>query len=274
MRAGERLKSGLKLAARGLIAGRPWPRAGCSLILTYHSVGARAHEMNVTPAAFAEQMVWLAGVLPVVPLTEAFARAECVAITFDDGFRDNYTEAAPVLARLGLPATVFVVTERLGAWLDRDERVPESRLMSWDEVSELSAAGWAIGGHTLSHPMLSRLSAAEQRREIAGCKAQIETRIGRRVEAFAYPFGSALDYTDVTRAIVRESGYVFAVSNRYGVNAPAEDRWALRRVWIDRTDTLESFRAKVEGRLDRLAWFDHALGIRARRFMNQLLRAG
>jgi peptidoglycan/xylan/chitin deacetylase (PgdA/CDA1 family) len=274
MRAGERFKSGLKLAVRGIVAGPPRARAGCSILLTYHSVGTRDHETNVGPAAFEEQMKWLADSMRVVPLAEAVERADGVALTFDDGYRDNYIEAAPVLARLGLPATVFVVTGRLGAWLDHDVRAAESRLMSWEDLRALAGAGWTIGGHTLSHPILTRLSEADQRREISCCKAQIEERLGLCAEAFAYPFGSALDFSEVTRAIVRECGYTCAVSNRYGVNGPGADRWALRRVWVDRTDTLDSFRAKVEGRLDRLAWLDNAIGIRARRIVNQLLRAG
>jgi len=162
----------------------------------------------------------------------------------------------------------------MGGWLDHDVCRPESQVMSWDDLRALAAKGWAIGGHTMNHPQLSGLSADEQRREISGCKQKLEAVLEAPVEAFAYPFGSALDYTEASREIVRESGYSFALSNRFGVNTRRADRWALRRIWVDRGDTLESFRAKVEGRLDRLAWLDSAVGIRARRLMNQVLRAG
>jgi len=256
-----------------MVVGPPRSRAGCSVILTYHSVGTRDHEMNVTPAAFREQMTWLADNARVVPLSEAVETAEGVAITFDDGYRDNLIEAAPVLDALRLPATVFAVPGRMGAWLDHDTHVPEARLMSWDELRKLAANGWTIGGHTVNHPRLSALDADEQRREIADCKRDLEQQLGARVDSFAYPFGSGLDYTATTRGIVRECGFAYAVSNRFGVNHMHADRWALRRIWVDRSDTLESFRAKVEGRLDRLAWLDSPVGIRARRLMNQLLRA-
>lgn len=273
MHTGERFKSGLKRAARGIVVGPPRSRAGCSVILTYHSVGTRDHEMNVTPAAFREQMAWLADHVKVVPLAQAAETAEGVAITFDDGYRDNFTEAAPVLEAFGLPATVFAVPGGMGAWLDHDAHTPDAQLMTWDELRSLAAKGWTVGGHTMSHPRLAQLTENQQREEIAGSKRELEEKLGIGVEAFAYPFGSALDYTDASRDIVRESGYAFAVSNRFGVNTARSDRWALRRIWVDRSDTLESFRAKVEGRLDRLAWLDSAVGIRARRLMNQLLRA-
>jgi len=274
MHAGERFKSGLKRAARGAMSGPARSREGCCVILTYHSVGARDHEMNVTPAAFREQMAWLAGNARVLPLAEAIAGSAGVAITFDDGYRDNFTAAAPVLAEFGLSATLFAVAGRMGGWLDHDVKCAESQTMSWDELRALSEAGWTIGGHTMTHPRLSRLNEAEQRREIVECKAAIEGEIRRAVDCFAYPFGSALDFSAASRAIVREAGYAIAVSNCYGVNGPGADRWALRRIWIDRSDTLESFRAKVEGRLDRLAWLDSGVGIRARWLMNRVLRAG
>ena len=68
--------------------------------------------------------------------------------------------------------------------------------------------------------------------------------------------------------------YRIALSNQYGINRPNADPWSLRRIWMDRSDTFDSFRAKVAGRLDRLARFDSPFGIHARRFVNRFLRAG
>ena len=274
MRTGEQLKGGLKRLVKGVAAGPARPNAGRSLILTYHSVGARDHEMNVTPRNFAEQMAWLTDTRAVNSLAEVVERGEGVAITFDDGYRDNLLEAAPILSRRNISASVFIVSGRVGAWLDHDTRATQSQLMSWDEIAEIAAAGWAIGSHTVTHPVLSRLSPERQRREIADSKSEIESRLKASLASFAYPFGSALDYTAQTQRLVRQSGYAFALSNRYGTNGAGADRFALRRVWIDRRDTLETFQAKVERRLERLAWLDGAVGIRARRVMNRLLRAG
>ena len=274
MTLGERIKTGMKrsVKAAAVTAGRlsPAPKA-CSRILTYHSVGRRDHEMNVTPEAFREQMAWLAENCKVVPLAEAVEGRGGVAITFDDGYRDNLTEAAPVLREFGLPATVFVVADRLGGMLDHDDNPATSTLMTWDEAKQLEAQGVTIGGHGMTHRRLSGLNEEEQREEIGGCRLRIEEALGHPVEAFAYPFGSSLDYTSLTESLVQESGYDFALSNRYGPVTPGANRWALRRIWVDRTDGIGAFQAKVEGRMDGLALLDSGLGIRARRAVNRLL---
>jgi peptidoglycan/xylan/chitin deacetylase (PgdA/CDA1 family) len=270
---GERLKGGLKRAVRRAAESRT-PAGARSVILTYHSVGRRNHEMNVCPPAFAQQMRWLADHCAVIAASRAAAGEPGVAITFDDGYRDNLIEAAPVLDGYRMPVTVFVVPARVGAFLDHDDPLDESaRLMTWDQLREIQRRGWTIGGHTMTHCRLSRIDVDRQRSEIAGCRRAIATELGVDADGFAYPFGSALDYTDASVRMAREAGFTFAVSNRYGVNTPKSERFELRRIWIDRRDTLATFAAKVQGRLDRLAWFDSAAGIRARRLANRLLRS-
>lgn len=273
MHPGDRLKGGLKSAARRF-AVTDRRDAEVPVILTFHSVGTRDHEMNVRPDVFAEQMHWLADNASVISLDDAAAGTPGVAVTFDDGYLDNLINAAPVLAQHEIPATVFVVAARTGMILDHDGGDPNARLLTWDQLAALLDAGWTVGGHTMTHPRLSDLSRSEQRHEIQGCKRVIERSLDVEVRAFAYPFGSALDYTPESAALVREAGYRYAVSNRYGICRPIIDRWQMRRIWIDRRDTLESFRDKVEGRLDRFAWMDSAAGIWARRTLNELLRVG
>lgn len=273
---GDHIKRQLKMAARGLtlVGENGAPTENCSHVLTYHSVGDRDHEMNVTPDAFRAQMEWLAENAHVCSLAEATEGCGGVAITFDDGYLDNLTNAAPVLSELGLPATVYVVPGRVGQWLDHDEQDRSAVLMTWDEVRELESSGWTIGGHTLTHQRLSTLNMLDRRTEIVKCTEVLEDELGHEMESFAYPYGSALDYNEYSKELVRQCGYKFAVSNRFGAIQPGADRWALRRIWIDRTDTLESFRAKAIGALDKLAWLDSAVGIRARRALNGLLKTG
>ena len=276
MALGDRIKRQLKLAARGLtmIGEGKGPAKICSRILTYHSVGERDHEMNVSAAAFGEQMQWLSENAEVCSLAEAAKGAGGVAITFDDGYRDNLKVAAPVLAGFGLRATVFIVAGRVGMRLAHDRDIETGALMTWEEVRELESMGWEIGAHTLTHQRLAELSAAEQSLEIGACTRLLEQNLGHAIEAFAYPYGSALDYDRTSKELVRENGYSFALSNRYGAVERGADRWALRRIWIDRSDTMDSFRAKVRGGLDGLAWLDSPAGIRVRRTVNSLLRTG
>ena len=268
------IKARLKTSAKGaLMKTCGWYAASGphSRILTYHSVGDRDHEMNVSLRAFQEQMEWLADNERVIPLAETVSGLEGIAVTFDDGYRDTLVNAAPVMSRLQVPATVFLVTERMGGMLDHDCDSKTSALMTWDEVRQWEQDGFEVGGHGSSHRRLSDLGESEQRGEIEDCAERIAEELGHRPTAFAYPYGSALDYEPKTMALVKEVGYAFAVSNRYGVNRPKADPWQLRRIWIDRSDSITTFQAKVQGRLDVLSLMDSYLGIRGRRLVNFVL---
>lgn len=259
----ERLKIALKHVATG--AG---PADASSRILTYHSVGDRDHPMNVTCATFHDQMAWLSDSRPCITVQDALDSMAGIAITFDDGYRDNLINAQPILEKFGIPWTLFFVAGRAANKLGHDLDAATSTLLSWDEIRSLHAQGVQIGGHTMTHARLSGLGVDEQRREIDDCFRTIEAELGEPPSGFAYPYGSALDYSPETVAIVKESGFKYALSNRYGPLEPS-DRWTARRIWIDRTDTLEFFKRKVEGRLDRLRMLDSAVGIRARQLVNR-----
>lgn len=266
-----RLKRAMKMVFKSIGAAGLF-HGPSSRILTYHSIGNRSHEMNVLPGDFARQMEWLAAQGIVIPLAAAAEGKPGVALTFDDGFVDNLRNAAPILCRFGLPATVFMVAGKAGESLTPDEAPESSRLMNWDELRELASLGVEIGAHTMTHRRLSRLTPAEQKEEIFGCKSVLESHLHREIAAFAYPYGAALDYDRTSQELVRQAGFRFAVSNRYGANGPAFDRWALRRIWVDATDDLPFFMAKVQGELDGLTVFDSTAGIHARRIANRLLQ--
>lgn len=266
------LKRGIKhaLALSGPVLR---PAAPVARILTYHSVGQRNHDMNVTPDAFRAQMQWLAANCRLLTLEEAAKGKEGVAVTFDDGFADNLANAAPVLAEFNVPVTVFMVAGRAGGLLEGERDPVLGRLLTWDELAELRRMGIAIGAHTMNHVRLSHLPEPEQRVEIEDAKHMLENRLGHAVPWFAYPFGTAADYTAATVRLVREAGYSLAVSNRYGPVNPGADLWTLRRTWVDRTDDLAMFRRKVTGRLDGLALLESGPGMRARRGLNRFLGA-
>jgi len=274
LHAGSAIKTSLKRAVRGVagIIGAPTPAVR---ILTYHSVGRRRHEMNVTPEDFAWQMAWLANNLPTIPITwPAFNTApkSAVVVTLDDGYADNLHHAAPILERHGIPATVFMVAGRAGEFIEAGGGDPADRLMTWDELRQIRAAGCEVGAHSMTHPRLSTLDDAAQREEITGSIQLLRERLGAPVAAFAYPFGSALDYNPTSMKLVKEAGCVCAVSNRYGPVDPEADPWQWRRIWIDATDTRASFIAKATGKLDALRMLDSPPAIAARRALNRTLR--
>jgi peptidoglycan/xylan/chitin deacetylase (PgdA/CDA1 family) len=225
--------------------------------------------MNVTTEDFQAQMQWLATNKHVISLEDAAEGRPGVAITFDDGFRDNLLNAAPVLHHLEFPATVFVVVDRIGKCLDDEADPDQGALMSWHDLKDAMSMGIQLGAHTMTHQRLSHLDEVEQAHEIMASRKQLQERLNIDVPAFAYPYGSYADYNEHSLHFVHEAGFRYAVSNRYGPNTGRSDRFNLRRIWIDATDDLETFKAKVDGRLDMLTLLDSPTGLRMRQWLNR-----
>jgi len=167
---------------------------GRSVILTYHSLDDSESVVSIPPSLFRRQMEFLAASgIPVVPLDQALHRPGSIAITFDDGFCNLLDHAVPVLERLRLPATIFVVSEFCGRnnnWPSQLHGVPDLPLLSWDNLSALPPL-ISLGAHTMTHPDLRRLSAEECERELCECQGQIEQHLGRPVRCLAYPYGAS-----------------------------------------------------------------------------------
>jgi peptidoglycan/xylan/chitin deacetylase (PgdA/CDA1 family) len=135
-----------------------------------------------------------------VSLREALAHREVhnswpersVALTFDDGFANFYEEAAPRLAARGFGATVFVVSGHIGKqndWAPPPQGLGGRPMLTWPQLLEMSSAGIEVGAHTRNHKDLRGLSRTEAQTEIGDSRLEIEDRLGRPVESFAYPFG-------------------------------------------------------------------------------------
>ena len=155
-----------------------------------------------------------------------------LAITFDDGYRDNFENAAPVLEALGLPATFFVVSRWIGTdvvpWWDRQLGVRHP-WMTWEQVRSLHRRGFDIGAHTLTHADLGKISGPEAREEIVGSKLELESRLGAPVELFAYPYGGPENLTEANRELVEAAGFRCCCSAAGGINAAGTDPFHLRR---------------------------------------------
>jgi peptidoglycan/xylan/chitin deacetylase (PgdA/CDA1 family) len=185
---------------------------------------------------------FLARTFRIVPLSQQLdqlGRKACggtLSITFDDGYRDNFDNAAPILERLGLPATFFVATGFIGtdhvAWWDR--ALPEApKWMDWDQVRSLHARGFEIGCHTVTHADLGSLSAEDARKELAESMRRLKAELDADVDLFAYPYGSEHNMSPDNLLVVKGAGLRCSLSCHGGVNAIRSDPFTLRRVPIN-----------------------------------------
>jgi peptidoglycan/xylan/chitin deacetylase (PgdA/CDA1 family) len=238
------------------------------VILCYHSVHDHLPYASVTPEGFSRHLEWLGAHCEVVPLAAIRSRRAgarpIVALTFDDGYQDNFSHALPLLSQHGMQATFFVtagLVERDQAVMQRFAntlrrcRPDELRPLSWAQVREMQAAGMEIGAHTYSHPNLARLAPAEILEELRRSKEVVEDGIGAPVEAFAYPFGKPRRH--VTAAAVEAaaaSGYRRAYVLVTRALRPGDPDLRLPRIAVTR-DEVETLRQKVTGAWDFLGWW-------------------
>jgi peptidoglycan/xylan/chitin deacetylase (PgdA/CDA1 family) len=103
-------------------------------------------------------------------------------------------------------------------------------MLSWTQIREMQKAGISFGAHTMTHPVVGRLSESEYQHELVASRDILEDRLQMPVEHFAYPFGTASDIDDHTPSLMSNFGYRSSVSMIWGVNTPATDRYLLRRI--------------------------------------------
>lgn len=177
----------------------------------------------------------------------AAARGRSVVITFDDGYRCVVEHAVPVLAELGMTATLFVVTNAVDTTTDWYVQGGGRSFehASWPELEQAAARGFTIGSHTANHRSLVDASDTVVADELGASKETIEKRLGS-CRHFAYPFGA---HRDATVEAVRRAGYTTACSTESGLNRRGQSLLRLRRQSISRSSTAARFRRRLG------AWF-------------------
>jgi peptidoglycan/xylan/chitin deacetylase (PgdA/CDA1 family) len=272
-------------------------------ILYYHRVNDENDPFfpAISTALFEQEMYFVRRQHKVVSLAELLERLAgdssepVLAITFDDGYQDNYHNALPILERLGLPATIFLTTggvdSREPLWFeqlaqafkrssreyvdvqpcgrlsmrtraerldslervfgilrdlpDRERRqrlarilrelpVPDDgerngRMLTWDQVRSMQRHRIDFGGHTVTHPFLSRMPGEQVAWEVSECKRRIEEELQLPVVHFAYPNGRKKDFGAWNKDLIRRAGYKAAVTTIWGVNYGSTDPLELRR---------------------------------------------
>jgi peptidoglycan/xylan/chitin deacetylase (PgdA/CDA1 family) len=253
-------------------------------ILTYHRVcdlpetNDIMSSLNVLPEMFERQMEFLAqNGFNVITLEEFIEHKDknfkpppkTVLITFDDGYRDNYLNAFPVLQRYKFNATFFVVTDYIDneiifQWLKLGEAsilhqqehnaywLPFSR----QNIIDMNARGAGFGSHTSTHRQLGEIEGAEAEKELRYSKEQLEKILSKPVRCLSYPHGSM---SKSVKDMVKAAGYRAAVTTMSGSNTLKSDFLQLRRITINGQDSLARFRRVMEGAYDW--WFEYLMPV-------------
>jgi peptidoglycan/xylan/chitin deacetylase (PgdA/CDA1 family) len=272
------MKSFVKQAAffLYLCSGYPWVRhfilstLGLApvVVLCYHRIGGRG-SMSKSPDEFRRDLDYMRKHYDCITLRALCARLQknessrrrAAVVTFDDGYRDNFTAAVPVLKAAKVPATFFVNPGFVGSdrMFPHDNRCAAEAMwrygpgvdyckMSWDELRVMQSAGFEIGSHTTNHADLGKVKEEVVQSEVLDSLAMLNRNLGRRPRSFAFPWGRPENCPEHAITAVQRAGYYGAVWGFDEVNSRGTDPFRVRRIDAGNghVSRLE-FRARIAG---------------------------
>lgn len=225
-------------------------------ILMYHRIGQQKEDKNtVSPERFELQLQYLEDHgYETLSLGEWYQKIQLreklstksVILTFDDGYRDNWELAMPLLKRYQCKATVFMVADLVGQtnqW-EKNEFRQGAEMMTAEHLKEWVAAGFEVGSHGMKHQRISGLNEKELKIEVEDSKRILESITGKKIDFFCYPHGS---FDTEAISALQEAGYLGAVAIYEGASwDESRINWfALPRIRISDQDEPGFFRWKV-----------------------------
>jgi len=218
-------------------------------ILMYHHIGelppgadAVRRDLTVSAASFEAQMGLLSQEgYETISLDDLFAAFEGIRqlppkpiiLTFDDGYKDNFEYAYPILKKYGFTGTFFIITSLVGS----------SDYLKWEEAADMAKGGMAIEAHGHTHDDLTLLSYEGVVQQVVEATTAIRSHLNIVSRFYCYPSGKS---NQAVVEILRERGYLAAVSTRYGCLQHREDLFQLHRVRIRGSDDLSTFARKLK----------------------------
>lgn len=218
-------------------------------ILTYHHIRSDVplteeltYGYSVSPAVLDQQLSFLANnsyqTISLNDLNDSLENTtpvppKSVILTFDDGYRDFYTLAFPLLKKYNLRAVVFYIVGYFNY----------PSYMTWNMLAEIHNSGLVdVESHTLEHPLLTKIDSNEAKREIFESKKILEQKLNKKIKYFAYPYGN---YDERVVNLVKEAGYNLAFGTLPGSTLRKSARFILHRVGISGFDSFEQFKTKL-----------------------------
>jgi peptidoglycan/xylan/chitin deacetylase (PgdA/CDA1 family) len=235
-------------------------------ILVYHSVADDNSNISISPEMFAFQMFYLKNAgYKVVSFSQLISLIDkdnslpqkTVVLTFDDGLKDFYISAWPVLRRYNFSATVFVATNYIGGkslWY-ADYNLSPVPMLDWKELKELDRAGIDIQSHSCSHQPLTELGSKELQKELSESKKVLENGLGHKVDVFCCPQGAE---DNKVAAAIKNAGYRAGIGGQDGLFNVNDDSYTLKRQSLDyitikdKKTALLSIKACLQG---TFAWY-------------------
>lgn len=234
------------------------------VILCYHGVTARPERSSQDPLGlhvrvqrFEAQLEYLKRHYNIISLRDYLEARRAgntlpeysAILTFDDGYRNFLTMAAPRLLPRSLPVSVFLTTDEVSKndgpppepdWTPADDE----NYLSWPEVGLLNQRGVEFGSHTRSHPLLPDLPPEEAERELRESQEVIRKELEIERMPLAYPYGA---YSPRLIESARALGYLCGLTTDAGLNEITADLFLLRRTLIGDDDDIPAFAARVSG---------------------------
>lgn len=212
-------------------------------VLMYHSIDyEKGNELRVPKGVFREQMSYLKQngytTLTLDELYNFFINNKpvpnkSIVITFDDGYKDNFENAYPVLKEFGFNATIFVITSTVDA---------NKNYLTSLQIKELEENGIDIESHTVKHEQLDKLTYAEQITTLKNSREYIEKLLGKQKKYTAYPFGK---WNDDTIKAVKEAGYSMVFTTESGWGNKSQGIYELHRVYVSANCNLKEFERRI-----------------------------
>jgi len=233
-------------------------------ILMYHQIdvpaprGTNFRGLTVHPKSFARQMSWMhrlgyrgLSMRDLMPYLRGERTGKVFGITFDDGFRNVFTHALPVLTELGFTSTNYLVAHQFdgGNVWDAQNNVPFQPLMTIEEARGWAQAGQEVGSHTLDHVHLPELSIEDALTQIKDSRRILSEVVAQDITAFCYPYGH---FKPEHAEMVAQAGYQNATTTQRGFAGARDQPFLLPRVGIWRsTHLLRFFQKCLTGHEDR-----------------------
>lgn len=168
-----------------------------------------------------------------------------VAIVFDDGYRDNYTNVLPILKKYSFCATIFLAVSFLRDYSGNAQYLSSQEIMNIKKTKLIN-----FGCHSFTHEALSMMNVKKLDEEIRGAKQKLEYLTQSEIELFAYPFGHSKSYNKNVIEKIKSAGFIASFTTIFGLNDFKKDYFLLRRNRISWVDELDEFEKHLSGAYD------------------------